>query len=327
MKHSSMVVALAVGASFLTILGTCSAFAPIADSSAKRKGLASRPETFSLVNYMNGPVFASSVADAPPSPSSSSSLSNEAVTPRDTAVVDLMSKSTTFAKVSAFAPTNTNNAMSVGNGSIDKQQQQQTEEQVLEPVPTTMPAAIRRFFFGKDAGPILVVASIASFVHSRLILAPLSATDFVAFSASILFWWFQEHVMHGTLLHSTFDWMGKRIHQAHHERNYFHVSIDSPELIMGWLLAVHFLLRMALPLPVALSATVGYAMAGLFYEWAHYIVHTKVKPRGSFMKRMRDNHIRHHQIDDRYWLAFSIPSIDDLFGTNPSVKEAREEKK
>jgi hypothetical protein len=38
---------------------------------------------------------------------------------------------------------------------------------------------------------------------------------------------------------------------------------------------------------------------------------------------MRDNHMRHHLVDDRYWYAFGVPAMDDLFGTNPDVKDAR----
>mmetsp|Transcript_21158 Transcript_21158/g.36135 ORF Transcript_21158/g.36135 Transcript_21158/m.36135 type:complete len:115 (+) Transcript_21158:1-345(+) len=99
---------------------------------------------------------------------------------------------------------------------------------------------------------------------------------------------------------------------------------------------------------LCLSATIGYSLAGLVYEWSHYIVHTKVKPRiipptspsyqqFSILERriiqpimkgyakMRDNHIRHHLIDDRYWYAFSVTEMDDLFGTNPNVKDVKRE--
>jgi len=215
-------------------------------------------------------------------------------------------------------------APSSGTAAIEKNN---NDEQLVEAVPTNMRDAIRRFFFGKEIGPILVVGSIASFLQTRFALAtPLSVADLAVLATSIVFWWVQEHVLHQKALHSNVDWVGKRIHEAHHAKNYFHVSIDSAELIMGWLLTVHLFLRAALPLHLALSATIGYAMAGLFYEWAHYIVHTKVKrKRGSFWAKMRDNHMRHHRINERYWLAFSIPALDDLFGTNPDVKEARAE--
>jgi hypothetical protein len=278
-------------------------------------GLATRLETGgSLVDYMNGPVFASLSSSAladPPVSTSGVSLLQEDVSPPPPPP----------SMTATLARNKNDNATELKVNSSEK----------LEAVPTTMRAAVRRFFFGKEIGPILVVGSIASFLQTRFALAttlaPLSTTDLALFATSIVFWWFQEHVLHQKALHSNFDWLGKRIHEAHHDRQYHHVSIDSAELIMGWLLTVHVFLRAVLPLHLALSATIGYATAGLFYEWAHYIVHTKVKPkRGSFWARVRDNHIRHHQVNEKYWLAFSVPAIDDLFGTNPGVKEARQEK-
>ena len=256
----------------------------------------------SLVDYMNGPVLASL---------SSSALADP---PMSTA---------TTATAGGVSLLNEVDAPSSGTGAIEKN----NNDEQLEAVPTNMRDAIRRFFFGKEIGPILVVGSIASFLQTRFALAtPPSMADLAVFATSIVFWWVQEHVLHQKALHSNIDWVGKRIHEAHHARNYFHVSIDSAELIIGWLLTVHLFLRAVLPLHLAMSATIGYAMAGLFYEWAHYIVHTKVKrKRGSFWAKMRDNHMRHHRINERYWLAFSVPALDDWFGTNPDVKEARAE--
>ena len=259
----------------------------------------------SLVDYMNGPVLASL---------SSSALADPPMSTANTATaggVSLLNE--------VDAPSSGTAAIAKNNNDIEQ----------LEAVPTNMRDAVRRFFFGKDIGPILVVGTISSFMQTRFALAtPLSVADLAVLATSIVFWWVQEHVLHQKALHSNVDWVGKRIHEAHHANNYHHVSIDSAELIIGWLLAVHLFLRAVLPFHLALSATIGYAMAGLFYEWAHYIVHTKVKrKRGSFWAKMRDNHMRHHRINEQYWLAFSIPFLDDLFGTNPDVKEARAEVK
>lgn len=312
---STVVVSGSLSAAFTLPKFTATKSTPSVDpSSSSAAGLATRLETGgSLVDYMNGPVFASlsssALADPPMSASGGVSLLQENVSSSPSSVTATIAKN------------NVEKLETTKSKPIDKE---------LEAVPTTMRAAIRRFFFGKDIGPLLVVASIASFLQSRFALAttsaPLSMTDLALFVTSIVFWWFQEHILHQKALHSNLDWLGKRIHEAHHDRPYHHVSIDSAELIMGWLLTVHVFLRAVLPLPLALSATIGYSSAGLFYEWAHYIVHTKVKPkRGSFWARVRDNHMRHHKINEKYWLAFSVPAIDDLFGTNPEVKKARRE--
>ena len=119
--------------------------------------------------------------------------------------------------------------------------------------------------------------------------------------------------------------------------------IDPPALLLGWLFAAHFIGKSFLPWHLCLTATIGYAIAGLFYEWSHYIVHTRVKapvlsqtnplfePISNGASRiftlMRNNHIRHHRVDDRHWFAFSIPGMDDIFGTNPEIKQSKFGKK
>lgn len=158
-------------------------------------------------------------------------------------------------------------------------------------------------------------------------MAPLTAVDWVVFPSTIIFWFFQEHWLHGKVLHSELDWYGKTVHQGHHDKPYFHISIDPAPLMLAWMATAHAIFQFLLPLPVACTATLAYASAGLFYEWSHFIVHTKVKPTNSFMKRMRDNHIRHHCVDKRYWLGFSLPAIDTLLGTNPDVQVIRRRNK
>ena len=222
-------------------------------------------------------------------------------------------------------------------------------------VPSTWSQALQHFFL-KDIGPPLVLLTISGFIYTRLQLlstAPFSITELAIFASSIVLWWVQEYFFHRVLLHSPFNWIGKSIHASHHEKTYFHISIDPPALLLGWLFTAHFLIKAAiLPSPhqyhLCLIATIGYSLAGLIYEWSHYIVHTKVKPHVipktspsyqnlSWVQRtiiqpimisyakMRDNHIRHHLIDDSYWYAFSFVEMDDLFGTNPNVKDVKRE--
>lgn len=154
---------------------------------------------------------------------------------------------------------------------------------------------------------------------------PIGFVDVGIFLATILFWSLQEHVLHQHVLHSTTDWFGKDIHQGHHEKPYYHISIDPAGLLLGWMMVAHGLFRVLLPLNLALSATCAYSLAGLFYEWAHYIVHTKVPVKKvGFWKRVKENHIKHHMVDQDYWFAFSLgPWVDDWFGTNPPVQQVK----
>jgi len=196
-------------------------------------------------------------------------------------------------------------------------------------IPSTLPHAIRVFFFGAHKGPIVVLTLLLSLLFQRIMMpTPIQSSDYLTASLSILFWCFQEHFIHGRLLHSKFNWIGKDIHHTHHEEPYFHISIDPVELLVGWMLAAYLLFRTFLPsTAMATSATIGYATAGMWYEWTHYLVHTKVRPKSKFATRVRDGHMKHHLVNEEYWLGFTVPFVDDLLGTNPSVREAREEKK
>ena len=33
--------------------------------------------------------------------------------------------------------------------------------------------------------------------------------------------------------------------------------------------------------------------------------------------------MQHHLIDSRYWYSFSVTEMDDLFGTNPNVRDVK----
>jgi len=195
-------------------------------------------------------------------------------------------------------------------------------------VPTTMIKAVSTFF--THPGPSLVVMSLSGMIFTRLgyttgvSTSPWTILDTGVASLAVILWWIQEHVMHQHLLHSSADWIGKSIHENHHEQPYFHVSIDPPALILGWLWSVFVILASVLPLTLALSATLGYGIAGLVYEWTHFIVHTRVKPRTAFGKLVRDHHMRHHLVDSRFWFGFSMPQIDTLMNTNPTVQQVRQ---
>lgn len=200
---------------------------------------------------------------------------------------------------------------------------------VEEHVPTTFREALEVFLLGSYNGPRIVVGLLLTIAAWRISLPEnLASTDAAVVAGMTVFWCFQEHFLHGKVLHSEIDWYGKEIHQGHHARPYHHVSIDPAWLMLTWMGVVGVFFYLVLPLRLALSAMLGYAMSGLWYEFLHFIVHTRVRFRkGSYLQRMKDHHARHHLIDHRYWLGFSLPAVDELFGTNPTVTQVRTQKK
>jgi len=185
-------------------------------------------------------------------------------------------------------------------------------------LPSSIPEAMKRFFFHKEKGPMLFTMTITFLIGHRVHLdAPFTHRDLAAIMTSIFIGWIQEYLIHHYLLHSTWKWVGQEQHQQHHDHPYLQICIDPPQLILLGLLAANLIFRLTLSPPMAQSATIGYALAGLWYEWMHYVhvVHIKVKPKSKIMKRLRNNHIRHHLIDDGCWFGFSHDLLDMLVGT------------
>eukprot|EP00878_Enallax_costatus_P011159 GHUV01011653.1.p2 GENE.GHUV01011653.1~~GHUV01011653.1.p2 ORF type:complete len:138 (-),score=33.39 GHUV01011653.1:936-1349(-) len=76
--------------------------------------------------------------------------------------------------------------------------------------------------------------------------------------------------------------------------------------------------------PTAVSyTTAATAPTGLVYEWLHYVVHTHWVPPatgiGGWLRSVRRHHMLHHMRNEDYWLSFSAPSVDKLFGTLPAT--------
>lgn len=65
------------------------------------------------------------------------------------------------------------------------------------------------------------------------------------------------------------------MHQNHHDKPFYHVCVDPPDLIIGWTLAAASIFWLVLPVPLALTVLAAYIAMGGVYEWTHYIVHTR----------------------------------------------------
>ncbi len=62
--------------------------------------------------------------------------------------------------------------------------------------------------------------------------------------------------------------------------------------------------------------------AGVFYEFAHYLVHCRYVPNSRYWRALRRHHAAHHLRNEAYWLSFSIPQVDALMGTLPGRGQA-----
>ena len=101
------------------------------------------------------------------------------------------------------------------------------------------------------------------------------------------------------------------------------MSIDGPGLAIAWFTAAAAAALALCPnVALACTATFTYTVFGGIYEFCHYISHTRVPLKG-YLKRVRQHHMQHHVVNDEYWLAFTLPAVDDLFGTLAEPKVVR----
>lgn len=200
-------------------------------------------------------------------------------------------------------------------------------ERVNFNVPTTVNAALATFFGHPTAR--FICAAFAMALSGRVRLGGLSAVDAVAGLATAIIWVLQEWVIHDKLLHSEHSWFGETVHRWHHELPYYHVSMDGLGLAATWFAAVGVVLigvGVCLgTLGPCLTSLAVYTLCGGLYEAAHYLAHTRV-PLPPALNRIRRHHTHHHTLSDAHWLAFTVPAVDSLFGTNPKPKDVVREK-
>lgn len=194
-------------------------------------------------------------------------------------------------------------------------------------VPRTRTAAALKFV--RQPTALFIGAALAASARARMILPlPLGMADIAAALATAAFWIIQEWVIHDKLLHSASPWYGSTIHRWHHELPYYHVSMDGLSLAVVWFTTVAFLLlgvgTLTHTVAQCLSSLVTYTLCGGIYEAAHFLAHTRT-PLPWPLDIWRRHHAQHHCVSDRYWLAFTLPVVDSLFGTNPRAMDVSRE--
>lgn len=184
-----------------------------------------------------------------------------------------------------------------------------------ENVPTTMREAAL-LFLGHPT-PAIIIAGLLVLSFFRIQL-PWQPADALVAACVACFWLGQEWVVHRALLHSSFGWPGRDVHEGHHHAPYYHVSIDSPAIILPAMALSGGALWAALGgSGLALTGASTFWTMGLAYEWTHFLVHTKVVPGSALGRRVRRHHMLHHCRSEEFWFSFLVPGVDGLLGTAP----------
>ncbi len=190
----------------------------------------------------------------------------------------------------------------------------------------TLGAAAREF--GRYPTPWMIGAALAAAAAARFLVGGWTWTDALVPVVMLVAFPFVEWVVHVCVLH----WRPRRIgalrldpllarkHREHHGDPRDVALIFIPWQALLWVLpAAAAVALLAFPrTALGLTFLTSLAVAGLCYEWCHYLVHSDYKPKTAVYRAIWRNHRQHHFKNERYWFTVtSAGTADRVLGTYP----------
>lgn len=185
--------------------------------------------------------------------------------------------------------------------------------------------------FSSYSSPRFLLVSLAVVWGVRWFAGPWTNWDLAIVVAILVFWPVQEWLIHVFILHfepvevfgRTFDFEVPRSHRIHH-RDPWNVDILFIPL-QGYFIGIPPLLLITFGLlpttALALTAVGFYLVMTVQYEWWHFLLHTRVRPKYALHKRLWRNHRLHHCKNEHYWYGVSMTSGDKLLRTAPEPED------
>jgi hypothetical protein len=138
---------------------------------------------------------------------------------------------------------------------------------------------------------------------------------------------FIEWFTHVVLLHwkpkkvfgVTLDPLAAREHRKHHldPREVKLIFIPLPVLIPNLIVGAVLFLSLAPTTRQGLSGIVMSFSLLMLYEWTHYLIHSRYRPKSRLYRYVWRAHRLHHYRNERYWFGVTVHLADHLFGTFP----------
>jgi hypothetical protein len=198
------------------------------------------------------------------------------------------------------------------------------EERSLRPMRVDGLADAGRTFFRQPSARVLGGQALAlAALRSRAGRPRRSDAAIVA--AVLVYWPLQEWFAHRYILHAaprriggkTIDPVVARMHRAHHADPWRNTGLPMTFLLPA--VPVHAVVWALLTRNrrLALTGMLAFGSMTLAYEWTHFLTHTSYRPKRSYYRKLQRRHRLHHFKDEHHWLGFTVPYVDDLFGTAP----------
>jgi len=181
--------------------------------------------------------------------------------------------------------------------------------------------------FFRHGGTALLAVGVLALIGAWLAgAATLSPIEIVAGAA---LFYVSEYLMHRFAFHAPpAPWafarkLQHRLHYDHHaEPSRLDLLFLPLWFIIPNLLVIAALVALIVGVDAVASVVLGVMLATLHYEWVHYVAHIPHRPVTPLGRWMKQYHLRHHFISEKRWFGVSNPSLDVVFGTFGSAKDA-----
>src|SRR5271167_1197504 len=180
-------------------------------------------------------------------------------------------------------------------------------------------------FFRHGAVALLAIGAAALIIAGLAGAARLSPIE-ITLGAALFY--LVEYAMHRFAFHAPplrWAWLRKMQHRLHYDH---HVEPSRLDLLFLplWFLAPNLLVTavlvaLVLGIQAVASVMLGVMLAILHYEWVHYVAHIPYQPRTRVGRWMKQYHLRHHFISEKFWFGVSNPSMDFVWRTYRPARE------
>jgi hypothetical protein len=173
----------------------------------------------------------------------------------------------------------------------------------------------------------VLLAVVAAVLAARIALGGWTLQDGIVIAAILGFEPFTEWLIHVYVLHMhprdigrwRIDPVVARKHRAHHRdpADLDLVFVPMPVIVGALVIGFGVPLLVAPDVRVAMSASLASFGMLLTYEWAHYLIHSRYRPKTAFYRRLWRTHRWHHYRNENYWFGVTMHLGDRILRTYP----------